>query len=198
MPVLDFFFDLSSPYSYLAATQLPALSARTGAEVRWRPMVLFAVFAATGNKMPAETPSKAQWMLGDLQRWSAHYAVPFRFNSRFPVNALQAMRLVLVGERHGRAAEVAGEAFRRIWVDDRDVTQPDELADIARSAGLPPGAAAGITDPAIKDALKANTDEAVRRGVFGAPALFVGDTLFWGNDRLAFVEEALRGAAPAR
>ena len=198
MPQLDFFFDLSSPYSYLAATQLPALAERTGATIRWRPMMLFAVFGATGNKMPAETPAKAQWMLGDLHRWSAHYGVPFRFATRFPINAMSAMRLVLVGERHGRAEVVAREAFRRIWVEDRDVTQPDELADIATAAGLPPDAASAITEPAIKDALKANTDEAIRRGVFGAPAMFVGDALFWGNDRLPFVEEALRVAGPAR
>lgn len=194
MPILDFFFDLSSPYSYLAATRLPALAERTGAEIRWRPMVLYAVFGATGNRMPAESPPKAQWMLGDLGRWSTHYGVPFRMNSRFPVNALQAMRLILVGERHGRAEQVATEAFRRVWAEDRDVTSPDELQQIAAAAGLPGDATAAITDPAIKDALKANTDEAIRRGVFGAPAFLVGDTLFWGNDRLHFVEQALAAA----
>lgn len=190
MRTLDLFFDLSSPYSYLAATQLPALSARTGATVRWRPMVLFAVFKAAHNHMPAESPVKARWMLGDLSRWAERYGVPFRMNSRFPINAIPAMRLVLVGERHGRAQEVALEAFRRMWVEDLD---PNEhLAAIAAAAGLPEGAEAAISDPEIKDLLRANTDEAVARGAFGAPAMFVGDQLFWGNDRLDFVEAALR------
>jgi 2-hydroxychromene-2-carboxylate isomerase len=190
MATLDFFFDLSSPYSYLAATQLPALAARTGATVRWRPMVLFAVFQAAHNHMPAESPVKARWMLVDLARWSERYGVPFRMNSRFPMNLIPAMRLVLVGERHGRAQEVALEAFRRAWAADEDANA--DLAGIAAAAGLPAGAERAVSDPEIKDALRANTDEAIARGAFGAPAMLVGDELFWGNDRLDFVEAALR------
>lgn len=196
MAVLDFFFDLSSPYSYLASTRVPALAARTGATVRWRPMVLHAVHVAAANHTPAESPAKARWMMQDLTAWAGRYGVPFRFSSRFPANTIPAMRLVLVGERHGLAHAVAAEAFRRMWTEDRDIVHPDELAAIAAAAGLPEGAVQGITEPAIKDALRANTDEAIARGAFGAPALFVGDRLFWGNDRLDFVEEALRTAGP--
>lgn len=191
MPTIDFFFDLSSPYSYLAATQLPALAARTGATIRWRPMALAGVFAATQNRMPAESPPKAVYMLADLHRWAARYGVPFRFNSRFPLNTIPAMRLVLVGDRHGRAEAVALEAFRRVWAEDLDPNPPEQLAAIAAAAGLPAGAEAGVTDPAIKAALIANGEEAVARGVFGAPAMLLGDQLFWGNDRLDFLEEAL-------
>lgn len=192
MPEIDFFFDLSSPYSYLAATQLPGLVERTGATVRWRPMVLFAVLQAAGNRMPAESPPKARYMLQDLQRWAARYGVPFQMNAKWPLNTIPTMRLVLVGERHGKAAEVGLEAFRRMWADNVDITAPDQLEAIARAAGLPEGADKAITEPAIKEALKANTDEAQARGVFGAPALFLGDTLYFGNDRLDFLEEALR------
>lgn len=191
---VDFFFDLTSPYSYLAATQLPGLAARTGATVRWRPMVLAAVFQGTGNRMPAETPAKAQYMLKDLARYAADYGVPFVLNHKWPLNTISTMRLVLVGERHGKAEQVAMAAFRRMWADDLDITTPDQLAAIAADAGLPDGAVAAITDQAIKDALRANTDEALARGVFGAPALLVGDALFWGNDRLQFVEAALTRA----
>jgi 2-hydroxychromene-2-carboxylate isomerase len=99
------------------------------------------------------------------------------------------MRLVLVGERHGKAGEVALDLFRRTWALDQDPNQA--LAEVAAAAGLPEGAAAQVQDPAIKAALKASTDEAITRGVFGAPAMFVGDALFWGNDRLHQVEEAL-------
>jgi 2-hydroxychromene-2-carboxylate isomerase len=193
---IEFFFDLSSPYSYLAATQLPAIAARTGSIITWKPFVLFAVFKAAENEMPARVPAKAQYMLKDLHRWARYYGVEFRFNSRFPVNALKAMRLVVAGDEQGRAAETAMAAFRAVWAEDRDVTDPKELAAIAEQAGLDAGRAmAAIETQAIKDRLRAYTDDAIRRGAFGAPAMFVGDELFWGNDRLHFVEEAAKGAA---
>jgi 2-hydroxychromene-2-carboxylate isomerase len=119
-PVVDFFFDLSSPYSYLAATQLPALAARHGATVRWRPMVLGAVFTATGNRMPAASPPKAAWMMQDLDRWAQAYGVPFRMNSRFPLNTIPAMRLVVLAEQAGAGQAATLEAFRRTWVTDED------------------------------------------------------------------------------
>jgi 2-hydroxychromene-2-carboxylate isomerase len=191
MKRVDFFFDLSSPYSYLAATQMQALGDRTGAEIAWRPMVLGAVFKTVGNEMPARVPSKGRWMGQDLQRWADFYGVTWRMSSHFPVNAIKAMRLILVDET--KAAAVALAAFRALWVDDCDITTPDELRRIAEVGGLDPAAAlAAIEDPKIKDKLRANTDEAVARGAFGAPTFLIGDELFWGNDRLHFVENALR------
>jgi 2-hydroxychromene-2-carboxylate isomerase len=196
---LDFFFDLSSPYSYLAATQLPALAARTGAEVHWKPFVLGAVFKATANVMPASSPAKARYMLRDLDRWARRYGVPFRMSSRFPVQTIRTMRLVLVGEDEGRAQAVALAAFAALWVQDRDITSDGEIGEIAREAGLEATTALQrIEEPSIKDRLRANTEDAIARGAFGAPALFVGDELFWGNDRLDQVEEALRAPSPSR
>src|SRR5437868_11978168 len=98
MKRVEFFFDLSSPYSYLAATQLPELCHRAGAELSYRPMVLHAVFKASGNVLPVKVPHKARWMGRDLERWAGHYNVPFRFSSHFPVNAIKAMRLILVDD----------------------------------------------------------------------------------------------------
>lgn len=192
MKKVELFFDLSSPYSYLAATQMKALAARTGAEVAWRPMVLGALFKAVGNDMPARVPLKARWMGNDLARWAAHYGVPWRMSSHFPLNAIKAMRLVLVDD--AKAADVALAGFAAMWADDRDITKDDELGRIAALGGLDPASALqAIEAPAIKDRLRANTDEAAARGAFGAPTMFVGDELFWGNDRLHFVEKALRG-----
>jgi 2-hydroxychromene-2-carboxylate isomerase len=194
MKRVDFFFDLSSPYSYLASTQLGPLAERSGAEVVWRPTVNGAVLKATGNMMPIQCEPKARYMLHDLTRWAQRYGVPFQMSTRFPVNALGAMRLVLVAERArpGAGATLAKLAFRALWVDDRDLTDEAVLSSLATDVGLEPAAALGaIQDPEVKAALKANSDEAVRRGAFGVPALFVGDQLFWGNDRLDFVEEAL-------
>ena len=191
MKKLEFFFDLSSPYSYLAATQVQPLADKTGAELIWRPMVLGAVFKATGNEMPARIPGKARWMGNDLQRWAEHYGVPFRFSSHFPANTIKAMRLVLVDDAKAGAVAMAG--FRAMWADDRDLTDDGVLRSVAEMGGLDPAAAMqAIETPAIKDKLRANTDEAVARGAFGAPTMLVGDELFWGNDRLHFVEAALR------
>jgi 2-hydroxychromene-2-carboxylate isomerase len=188
---LEFFFDLSSPYSYLAATQMQTLGERSGAEVVWKPMVLGAVFKAVGNEMPARVPPKGRWMGNDLTRWADHYGVPFRFSSHFPSNAIKAMRLILVDD--ARAVAVALAGFRAMWAEDRDITQDDELRRIAEAGGLDPTEAlAAIERPAVKERLRANTDEAVARGAFGAPTFVVGDELFWGNDRLHFVEAALR------
>jgi 2-hydroxychromene-2-carboxylate isomerase len=193
MKTLEFFFDLASPYSYLAATQVEAVCERAGARLQWKPMVLAAVFKATNNTMPAAVVPKAQYMLKDLMRWAAHYGVPFRMTSRFPVNALKAMRLVIAAEASEKSAALALALFRALWVDDRDITAEDELRAIAGEVGLDPGALLpSIEAQEVKDRLRAYTDQAIARGVFGAPALVVGSELFWGNDRLHFVEEALR------
>ena len=193
---VDFFFDLSSPYSYLAATQLDAIAARNNAEIAWKPIVLGAVFKSVGNSMPAACPPKAAYMFKDLGRWAAHYGVPFAFNSRFPVNAIRAMRLIVAAGLHcGSTAGHAGlsrAAFAAVWVDDQDMTTDNTLRALLVREGLPVDLLAAIETAPVKDRLRAYTDDAIARGVFGAPAIFVGGELFWGNDRLDFVEAALR------
>jgi 2-hydroxychromene-2-carboxylate isomerase len=197
MKRVEFFFDLSSPYSYLAATQLPSLAERTGAEIAWRPMVLGAVFKAAGNDMPARVPAKGRWMGQDLERWARQYGVPYRWSSHFPANTIKAMRLILVDE--SRAREVTLAAFAAMWADDRNLADAAVLRDVAVAGGLDATRAlAAIEEPAIKDKLRANTDEAVARGAFGAPTMFVGEQLFWGNDRLHFVEAQLATSAENR
>lgn len=195
MKTVDFYFDLSSPYSYLAATQLGPLAARHGAAVRWKPVVLAAVFQAAGNVMPAQSPPKARHMLVDLERWARHHGVPFAMSSHFPVNAIKPERMIVAAQPTGRAAELGLGLFRAMWVDDQNISDPAVMRAVATAAGLDADALlAAIETPAVKDGLRANTDEAIARGVFGAPAMFVGDELFWGNDRLHFLEDALRGA----
>lgn len=194
---VDFYFDLSSPYSYMAATQLEPLSARNHAQVFWKPMALGAIFKATGNVMPAACPPKATYMLQDLSRWAAHYGVPFRFASRFPISSLRAMRLlVAAGLASGSDTGHPGLAkalFHAAWADDRDLGSDAELRAICADLGLPADPLLAACDtPAVKDRLRALGDEALARGVFGAPAIFVSDELFFGNDRLDFVEAALR------
>ena len=193
--VIEFFFDIGSSYSYLAATQLQGLSTRTGVPVRWRPFLLGGVFKATGNDMPARIPAKAKWMLGDMRLWSRHYGIPFEMPSRFPLNTLRTQRALAAAERLAGANALPAFAlalFRAYWAEDQDVTSDPVIAVAARAASLAADAiVAAIDAPETKDLLRATTDEAVRRGAFGAPAMFVGETLFWGNDRIPLLEQFL-------
>ena len=186
MASVDFFYDIGSPYSYLAATQIHGLSQRSGTPIHWRPFLLGGVFKAVGNKAPATVPARARYMLHDLTRWAASYQIDIRFPSRFPMNTLLAMRaLTAMPEQDRREASLA--LFTAYWVDDQDLTQPEAVASIIWADPV-----AAATDPAVKTALRATTDEAVARGAFGAPTLFVGDQMFFGNDRLHFAEAAMK------
>ena len=193
MKTVDFYFDLSSPYSYLAATQVPALASRHHVEVRWKPIVLAAVFKAANNVMPAQSPPKAKYMFADLTRWAEKYNVPFVMSSRFPMNTIKPERLIVAAEPSGRAPELALELFRAMWVEDRDIGTELAMRAAALSAGLDAaGLLAAIDTPAVKDGLRANTDEAIAREVFGAPTFAYKNELYWGNDRMEFLEAALR------
>lgn len=199
--MIEFFYDINSPYSYLAATQVEALAKRTASPLRFRPFLLGGVFKQAGNDAPARIPNKARWMLGDLARWAAIYDVPFRFPSVFPLNSLHAQRALValdrsVGEEAQRGLALA--LYRAYWVDDRDLSTREAVLEIAAARGLDVAALSSAMDaPETKDALRAATDEAVQRGAFGAPSLFVGDALFWGNDRLPLLEAHLRALGGA-
>jgi 2-hydroxychromene-2-carboxylate isomerase len=192
---IELFFDIGSSYSYLAATQMAGLTERTGVAVRWRPFLLGAVFKATGNEMPARIPAKARWMLDDMVRWSVHYQIPFKVPSRFPLLTLRPQRALAAAERLVGPAAIPAFAlalFRAYWAEDQDVTTDAVIGAAATAAGLDATAIVSAIDaPETKDLLRATTDEAVRRGAFGAPAMFVGDALFWGNDRIPLLEEHL-------
>jgi 2-hydroxychromene-2-carboxylate isomerase len=190
---LEFFFDYASPYSYLASEQVEAVAQRTGAELRWRPFLLGAVFKATGNVPPLTTPSKGMYLAKDLDDWTHHLGLPpFRMPEEFPVNSLKANRLGLVAAEEGRIAPFSHAAFRAAFVHGKDLNDPAVLAELARAAELNPDKAlARLENQEIKDALRRNTDEAVSRGAFGAPTFFVGERMFFGNDRLMFVERTL-------
>jgi 2-hydroxychromene-2-carboxylate isomerase len=190
---VEFFYDIGSPYTYMAATQIDAIGKRHGAEVVWRPFLLGGVFKAVGNEMPARVAAKARHMLQDLMRWARHYDVPFQFSGRFPQNGLRAMRACTFAEQKGKSREFGMAVFKAYWVDDQDITSDETLSACARAAGLDAKELLAACDsPAVKDQLRKNTDEAVARGAFGAPTIFIGEQMFWGNDRLVFVEDALK------
>jgi 2-hydroxychromene-2-carboxylate isomerase len=192
MVELEFFYDFTSPYSYLASTQVEALAERTGAALRWRPFLLGGVFKATGNRAPIETVAKGRHMWTDLERWSRRLGVPLRRPQAFPVPSILALRAALAAPP--AALPAASHAlFRAVWAEDREVANPQVLAAVLGEAGLD-GPALVAAAPEQKTALLRQTQEAVDRGSFGAPTFFVGQELFVGNDRLDFVEAALRAA----
>jgi 2-hydroxychromene-2-carboxylate isomerase len=191
---VEFFFDLGSPASYLAHTQLPALCRDCGAALVYRPMLLGGVFQATGNASPAMIPAKGRYMIRDLARYAERYGVPMRFNPHFPINTLTLMRLLVAVQLHQpeRLDDALQALFQATWVDGVNMGDPARVAEVLAAAGLDAAALQQqIGEPAVKDALKATTEEAVRRGVFGAPTCFVGDDMYFGQDRLDFVREAL-------
>ena len=190
---VEFYFDFGSPYSYLAYTQLPAIAAACGAQVAWRPMLLGGVFKATGNHSPVEIPAKGKWLQRDLQRWAARYGAVFRQNPHFPVNTLVLMRGAAGLQMRGMDFDrYVATIFHAMWEEPRNLGEPAELAAVLRQAGFDADDfLALVNDAAVKEQLKKNTEEAVARGVFGAPTFFVGEEMFWGQDRLDFVAEAL-------
>jgi 2-hydroxychromene-2-carboxylate isomerase len=190
---VEFFFDYGSPFSYLADTQLPALAERTGATIVYRPMLLGAVFKETGNASPISVPAKARYMSGELERWARRYRVPLQSNPNFPLNTLRLMRGAVAALQDGTFPRYHSAVFAAFWSRGLNLGDESVVREVLQEAGLDASRAlARIDEPEIKAQLKANTDEAVRRGVFGAPSFFVGEELFWGNDRLPFVEEALK------
>lgn len=194
---VECFFDVGSPASYLACAQLPALCDATGAGLRWRPMLLGGVFQATGNSSPASVPARGRYLNRDLQRCAQRAGLPFALNPHFPIITLRLMR-VLAGlqlREPARFDAAMAAVFDAIWVRALNLNDADVAAQVFAGAGFDPAALAALTDdPAVKAALKATTDEAVQRGVFGAPTMFVGEEMFFGQDRLDFVREALMAA----
>ena len=189
---IEFFYDYVSVYSYLANSQLATL----GAEIVYRPMLLGAVMQATGNIPPATIEAKGDYLRKDMLRWSERYGIELNWNPVFPQNTINALRLALAAQGRGEFSEIHQPLFDAIWVQDKDVGQPGTLASIVEDAGLSvPEYVAAISDQSIKDQLRANTEEAVSRGVFGGPTIFVGEELFFGNDRLEFVKAALADQA---
>ncbi len=192
---VEFYFDFGSPTTYLAWTQLPKLCADEGAVLVYKPMLLGGVFQATGNASPATIPAKGVYMGADLARFARRYGVPFAFNPHFPINTLTMMRIAtgVVSSRPADVDRFLGAVFRAMWVDGRNLGDAGILSQVLGDSGLPAGELLAMaSDANVKAALKAETEGAVARGIFGAPSMFVGQELFFGQDRLDFVREALR------
>ena len=194
---VEFLFDLGSPYSYLAWHQLPKVAAAQGAAIVYTPVLLGGIFQATGNASPAEVPAKARYLDIDLARWAQAWGLQIASNPAFPINTLALMRGAVAMQMQG------DEPFQRymqamyhaMFGEPRNMGDPAEVAAVLTAAGFDAAQfMAQIGQQAVKDRLKENPSQAVARGVFGAPSFFVGDELFWGQDRMDQVSQALARA----
>ena len=191
---IEFYFDFGSPTAYLAYTQLPKIARECGAEIVWRPMLLGGVFKGAGNQSPVLVALKGVWMWGDMERWARRYGVPLLKNPHFIINTLTLMRIAvgLQMRQPDLFPRYVDAMFHAMWVEPRNLGDAAVVADTLQKAGFDaPALAALAADPEVKAKLIDVTDQAVKRGVFGAPTMFVGTDMFFGQDRLEFVREAL-------
>jgi len=195
---VEFFFDVGSPAAYIAWKQLPQICCEAGAAISYKPMLLGGVFQATGNHSPTTIPAKGRYMMDDLGRFAARYGIAFQENPHFPINTLMLMRSAAGLQMHhpARFVPYVDAVYDAIWTDAKNMNDPAVVGAVLHAAGFDPEALLAMSgDQAVKDRLKAITQEAVERGVFGAPTFFVGGQMLWGQDRLDFVQQALKAAA---
>lgn len=194
---VEFFFDVGSPASYLAWTQLPSLCAQAGARLVHRPMLLGGVFQATGNQSPVTIAAKGRYTGRDFARHAKRYGVPLGTNAHFPIITLTLMRAAtgMLMRHPDRYDAYLCAVFQAIWVDGLNLNDPAIVAQVLGAASFDPAQVLALAnDPEVKNALRQTTEEAVARGVFGAPTMFVGEEMFFGQDRLEWVREALAAA----
>ena len=195
---IDFYFDYSSPYGYLAAMKIDDLAAGHGRSVNWKPILLGAVFKVTGAQPLPNLPLKGDYAKRDFARSARFLGIPFKFPSRFPISSQAPARAFYwVNERDPAAARNLAKAlYRAYFVADRDISSPEVTADVAATLGLKRDEVlAAINDPAVKDRLKNEVDAAIRLGVFGSPYIVIDGEPFWGVDRFGQIERWL-GTGP--
>ena len=207
-PIIEFFFDCSSPWTYLAFRAVQPLAAELQASISWRPVLVGGIFNSVNKgiytaREDMNSP-KNRYVLKDLQDCAREAGVAIVFPPKvFPVNSVKAMRGCLWMARDAEARGVQNPCldfveatFAAYFTRQEDISQDDVLAAICAQSGVDAAAfMAGIAQPEIKDTLKANTEEAIARGAFGSPTFFVGDDMYFGNDRLPLLAAAVRRAA---
>jgi 2-hydroxychromene-2-carboxylate isomerase len=194
---LDFYYDVGSPTAYLAWQRLRQLREQYDLVINFKPMLLGGVFKATENVSPVANPAKGAYMATmDMPRFAARYGVPLNFNPHFPVNTLGLQRGGIAAQAAGCLEEYLEAVFPAMWVDAKNLGDTEVVHAVLSEAGLDAdGLLAATQDPEVKAGLISNTEEAVSRGAFGAPTMYIGDEMFFGQDRLDFVEERLQAAA---
>jgi 2-hydroxychromene-2-carboxylate isomerase len=197
MAQVEFFFDCSSPWTYLGFDGLVKVRAQDGFEIAWRPFLVGGVFNTVNTSVyearAAETSPKTQYFWKDLHDWIRRSGLKIKWRpSIFPINSARAMRCALLADDAGVCEAFARRTFELYWGEDRDIADPAVLAEACLAAGMDAADTLAAADsPALKARLRANTDEIIARGGFGTPTFFVGDDMYFGQDRLVLVREAL-------
>ncbi len=204
MPDLEFFFDCSSPWTYLAFHNVQPIARECGVAVRWRPILVGGVFNAVNPSVYATrskpVPAKMAYSAKAMKDWARLAGIGINPTPTvFPVNSVKVMRGCLAVQAEGKLVDFARAAFEAYWGADQDLARDDVIRGICEQAGVDGDALlAAIAAPALKEALRANTDELIARGGFGSPTVFVGgDDMYFGNDHLPLVRASLRGRRPA-
>jgi len=191
---LEFYFDFSSPYGYIAATRIEDLAARHGRSTVWRPILLGAVFKLTGQQPLTTIPLKGSYAQHDMARTARRLGVPFRMPGKFPISTTAPCRAYywLHNQDPAAARQLAQALYRAYFAEDRDISNPEVTANVAAKLGHDKSAVAqALNDAAVKERLKTEVDAAIERGVFGSPYFIVDGEPFWGSDRLDQIEEWL-------
>ena len=199
---IEFFFDCSSPWTYLAFHAVQPIAAETGAEIDWKPILVGGIFNTANDTVykSRETPNprKLAYTAKDMADWARLYALRIKMRPTvFPVNSVKCMRGAFVALEKGKLVPYAYAAFDAYWGDDKDISKDDVMAEVVDKVGLDRSEFfAKIADPSYKDRLRLNTDDVIARGGFGSPTMFVnGSDMYFGNDRLSLLREALKRAA---
>ena len=192
---VDFYYDFGSPTAYLAHKRLQQLSARYDFTVNYKAILLGGVFKATGNTTPVAIPAKGKYMLEhDLPRFAKRYGVPLNFNPHFPLNTLGLMRGAIAASRLDCLARYVDVVYDAVWVAGENMSEPEVVARVLAAGDLDAVALMTLSqDPEVKAELISSTEEAVERGAFGAPTLYLDGEMYFGQDRIDFIEEALAG-----
>lgn len=191
---IEFFFDLGSPYSYLASTQLESFEKKNNVAFEWRPILLGGLFKTVDNQSPFYVVSKGKksYLLNDLQAWASLYGVPYQLPSQFPPNTLKAMRGAIAAGRTGQLKPYAKAMFNAFFVDDRNISEPNTILEIVKEIGMDVTEfSLAIDGMDVKQALISATEEAADRGAFGVPTFFYQGRMFFGNDRLCLLEHSI-------
>jgi len=194
-PPIDFYFDFSSPYGYIASEKIDALAAKHGREVRWKPFLLGVVFKTTGSAPLTSIPIKGPYSKRDMLRTAKFYGIPYRYPSVFPISSVAPTRAFywLEARDPKRAAELAKALYRAYFVDDIDISKPEETVAVCAKFGLDAEQVrAGINDPALKERTKSEVDKAIAAGAFGSPYIVVDGEPFWGTDRFDQIDKWLQ------
>ncbi len=190
---VEFLYDFGSPTAYLASKEIPRIAERTNAKLVYKPILLGGIFKATGNQSPVANPKKAAWMFQDLQRWAAKRKDTLNFNPHFPINTLPLMRGAVALSEDPRSDIYRTAIFDAMWVDGKNMGNPAIISEVVKTADIDPEEfSVMIAAPDTKQKLVENTEYAVSRNAFGAPTFYIDDEMHFGQDRLEFVEAALK------